>query len=93
MIEHIELFEHDDYLWAMVDDVDGISVDMIRLQHADYIANWLQVLRNDNRAVFTAAKAAQAACDFILQACGAVKPEPNDEDDTDGDTLPLNIAA
>jgi len=35
MIERIELFEHDDYLWAMVDDVDGISVDMIRLQHVD----------------------------------------------------------
>lgn len=63
------------------------------LQHADYIANWLQVLRNDNRAVFTAAKAAQAACDYILQACGAVEPEPADDDDTDGDTLPLDIAA
>ena len=35
MIERIELFEHDDYLWVMVDDVDGISVDMIRLQHVD----------------------------------------------------------
>ncbi len=37
-----------------------------RLQHASYIANWLQVLANDKRAVFTAAAKAQQAADFIL---------------------------
>ncbi len=30
------------------------------------LANWLQVLRNDNRAIFTASTAASAAADYIL---------------------------
>ncbi len=36
-----------------------------RADHADYIANWLQVLKNDNRAVFTAASHAQRAAEFL----------------------------
>jgi antirestriction protein ArdC len=36
-----------------------------REDHASYIANWLQVLRNDSRAIFTAAAYAQRAADFI----------------------------
>ena len=34
--------------------------------NAAYLANWLQVLRNDNRAIFTASTAASAAADYIL---------------------------
>ncbi|WP_375414137.1 ArdC family protein [uncultured Bradyrhizobium sp.] len=37
----------------------------IREDHASYIANWLQVLKNDNRAIFTAASHAQRAADFV----------------------------
>jgi antirestriction protein ArdC len=37
-----------------------------RLQHASYIASWLNVLRNDKRAIFTAAAKAQAAADYVL---------------------------
>lgn len=33
--------------------------------HASYIANWLTVLKNDNRAVFTAASHAQRSADFL----------------------------
>jgi antirestriction protein ArdC len=33
--------------------------------HAAYIANWLVVLKADNRAIFTAATHAQRAADFI----------------------------
>jgi antirestriction protein ArdC len=33
--------------------------------HAAYIANWLDVLKADNRAIFTAASHAQRAADFI----------------------------
>ena len=33
--------------------------------HAAYIANWLEVLKNDSRAVFTAAANAPRAADFI----------------------------
>ena len=41
-----------------------------RNDHAAYIGSWLQVLRNDKRAIFTAAAHAQRAVDFLhgLQA-------------------------
>src|SRR4051812_11310807 len=41
-----------------------------REDHASYIANWLQVLKNDNRAIFSAASHAQRAVDYLhgLQA-------------------------
>jgi antirestriction protein ArdC len=37
-----------------------------RLQHASYIASWLEVLGRDKRALFTAAAQAQKAADFLL---------------------------
>ena len=36
------------------------------LQHASYIANWLESLRNDKRLIFTAASLAQKAADYLL---------------------------
>jgi len=36
-----------------------------REDHASYLASWLQVLRNDNRAIFTAAAHAQRAADYL----------------------------
>jgi antirestriction protein ArdC len=36
-----------------------------RPDHADYIATWLEVLRNDKRAIFQAAAMAQKAVDFL----------------------------
>lgn len=36
-----------------------------RADHAAYIASWLQVLKNDRRAVFTAASHAQRAADYL----------------------------
>jgi antirestriction protein ArdC len=36
-----------------------------REEHAAYIANWLDVLKADNRAIFTAASHAQRAAAFI----------------------------
>jgi antirestriction protein ArdC len=50
------------------------------LQHADYLASWIKVLRNDNRAIFTAAKAAQVAADYVLDACGMGEQAPSDDD-------------
>jgi antirestriction protein ArdC len=35
------------------------------LRHAGYIDNWLELLRHDNRAVFTAASKAQHAADYL----------------------------
>lgn len=42
----------------------GIAHDP-RPDHAAYIASWLQVLKNDSRAIFTAASKAQAAADWM----------------------------
>lgn len=43
-----------------------------RRDHADYIGDWLQVLKNDKRFVFSAAAHAQKACDHLwsLQPAG-----------------------
>jgi antirestriction protein ArdC len=46
-----------------------------RLQHESYIASWLKALRNDKRAVFTAAAKAQQAADF-LGVLGGTKEGP-----------------
>ena len=37
-----------------------------REDHASYLASWLKVLRQDKRAIFTAASKAQAACDYLF---------------------------
>lgn len=42
----------------------GISQEP-RADHAEYIANWLQVLKNDNRAIFTAASQASKATAYL----------------------------
>jgi len=36
------------------------------VRHADYLASWLDVLREDNRAIFRAASAASKAADWLL---------------------------
>jgi antirestriction protein ArdC len=36
------------------------------VRHADYLANWLDVLREDNRAIIRAASAASKAADYLL---------------------------
>ena len=47
-----------------------------RPDHARYVAYWLDLLRADRRAVFTAASKAQAAADWLLTAAagGAAAP-------------------
>jgi len=45
-----------------------------RLQHASYIASWLEVLDRDKRAVFLAAAQAQKAADFLLSSAGLIRP-------------------
>jgi antirestriction protein ArdC len=36
------------------------------VRHADYIGSWLEVLREDNRAVVRSASAASKAADLLL---------------------------
>jgi antirestriction protein ArdC len=35
------------------------------VRHAGYIATWIELLKSDKRAFFTAASKAQAAADFL----------------------------
>ena len=43
------------------------------LRHAGYINHWLKLLRNDKRAIFTAASQAQKAADYLKSAADAEK--------------------
>lgn len=45
------------------------------VRHADYLASWLEVLREDNRAIIRAASAASKAADYLL-AFRAGDPAP-----------------
>ena len=36
------------------------------VRHSDYIASWLSVLREDEKAIFRAASAASKAADYLL---------------------------
>ena len=47
------------------------------VRHADYIGAWLEVLREDNRAIFRAASQASKAADFLLAFQAAPSPEPS----------------
>jgi antirestriction protein ArdC len=45
------------------------------VRHADYLASWLEVLREDNRAIFRAASAATKAADWLLARYGEAQGE------------------
>lgn len=40
------------------------------MRHPEYIAGWLKALKNDKRAIFTAAGQAQRAADFVMSEAG-----------------------
>jgi len=46
-----------------------------QLQHANYIDSWIKVLKDDKKALFTAAAHAQRAADFLLQRAGLIETE------------------
>jgi antirestriction protein ArdC len=47
----------------------------VREDHASYIASWIKVLKNDKRAIFTAASHAQRAVDFLHSVAKAAEAE------------------
>lgn len=49
-----------------------------RPDHAEYIAGWLEVLRNDKRAIFQAAATAQRAADFLHSLQRTDEDEPSE---------------
>ena len=50
----------------------------LRAEHADYLASWLDVMKEDKRAIFAAASHAQKAMDY-LQALQAKAPAPQEQ--------------
>jgi antirestriction protein ArdC len=48
-----------------------------RADHSAYVASWLNVLKSDNRAIFTAASKAQAAVDWMLAQQPSYTPNPS----------------
>ena len=50
------------------------------LRHSAYLASWLEVLEEDDKAIFRAASHASAASDFLLAYC-ADDAEPLDDDE------------
>ncbi|WP_157357872.1 zincin-like metallopeptidase domain-containing protein, partial [Mesorhizobium metallidurans] len=59
------------------------------VRHADYLASWLEVLREDNRAIVRAASQASKAADWLLaflpQPDGAAEAGPVDVDEAEID--------
>ncbi len=51
----------------------------IREDHAPYIAGWLKVLKEDKRAIFTAASHAQKAADYLHSLQPKATQEPEEE--------------
>ena len=51
----------------------------IRQDHAPYIAGWLKVLKEDKRAIFTAASHAQKAADYLHSLQPKAQQEPEEE--------------
>ena len=60
---------------------------MPTVRHADYIASWLEVLREDNRAIVRAASQASKSADWILSHL----PD-NEASGTDADTIDRRAA-
>ncbi len=54
----------------------GITTPAKRLDHADYVADWLAVLKADSRAIVTAASQAQTAVDYIDSFTVSAEAEP-----------------
>jgi len=54
------------------------------VRHADYIGSWLEIIREDSRAILRAASAASKAADYLL-AFGPVPGVPANDDDLDPD--------
>lgn len=57
----------------------------IRDDHAAYIASWLKVLKDDKKAIFTAARHAQKAADYLLNLQPQPDPEPDPEQQPETD--------
>ena len=55
------------------------------VRHADYIASWLEVLRNDSRAIVQAAGLASRSADWLLGRLPAEYALPSEDGDAAGE--------
>ncbi len=62
-------------------------------EHVAYIQSWLKVLKQDRRAIFTAASHAQRAADFLHGLQPEPQPEPGDEADAPAEPVPTSQSA
>jgi antirestriction protein ArdC len=53
------------------------------VRHADYIGSWLEIIREDNRAILRAASAASKAADYLLAFRPEAATAANDDEDPD----------
>lgn len=53
------------------------------VRHADYIGSWLEIIREDNRAILRAASAASKAADYLLAFRPETAAAANDDEDPD----------
>ena len=60
------------------------------LQHPEYIGTWIQVLKDDKRAIFTASAKAKAAAEYLIPA---MKPEEEAEDQTQSEQPTTTMVA
>jgi len=63
------------------------------VRHADYLGSWLDVLREDNRAIFRAASAASKAADWLLARHAAAQAEAVQRDTSHDDSGERRAAA
>lgn len=66
----------------------GITVEP-REDHAAYVKNWLEVLNNDSKAIFTAASEAQKACNFLFELGGIMPKADEVGGDEESDDMAL----
>lgn len=72
---------------AMLGDELGLPVAHLD-DHANYIGHWIKLLKNDERALLTAAARAEEAADYLLRLAGRRASVDHDED-----AEPLQLAA
>lgn len=68
----------------------GLTPD-VREDHAAYLQSWLKVLKDDKKAIFTAASHAQKAADYLLSLQPATAPtlDPDAERDPEIESAPV----
>jgi antirestriction protein ArdC len=63
----------------------------VRDDHAAYIGSWLKVLKNDKRAIFSAAAHAQRAADYLHQLQSQPQPQAKAEAKPDEEAQPQPV--